>query len=540
MTRLAPVLAAAVTAWLAVLVTGCDGISERAMPGFRDVAAELGLDRDAHVYGPVLVDFDRDGLLDVLFTNHLDPIALHRQQADGRFVDVSRARGLVADTDDKHGAAWADCDGDGRFDLYVAVGTSERMPNRLFHQREDGRFDDVAEAGGVADAWARGRAVSWFDWDGDSLPDLLVTNALREGHRDRVFHNQGGCRFRDVSAESGDLAGGWLSQGGAWADYDGDGDMDLFASGSWVPTPDGSRWQGSLLRNEGGGRFRDVTAEAGLRSERAVGMAWGDYDDDGDLDLFVARGGSPSAKTGPRGRPNRLYRNRGDGTFELAEKALGAAVTRNSQDAVWADLDNDGDLDLYVVNARSAEGPEPNLLYRNEPDGLHDVAAEVGAEGLDWGLPGAVAVGDLDGDGFLDLVVTHGLASMGYDAPPEILRNGGNAGRWLRVALVDAGGSPVVFGARVEIETPDGRRQIRELAGVRRYSQDEPVAHFGLGGHEEVALVRVRWPSGRIQERRGVRAGRLLVVQEDPRLTPEQPSGSLNARSASAPGRSAP
>jgi hypothetical protein len=506
---------------LAALGCGGSDPSEFAMPSFRDVAPELGLDADAHVYGPVLVDFDRDGLLDVLLTNHLDPLSLHRRTGRGRFADVSTALGLRVDYD-SHGAAWGDCDGDGRLDLYIAVGGGGEHPppgfepraNHLFRAQPDGRFRDVARESGVDDAGARGRAVAWNDFDRDGDLDLLVTHAERAGFGDRLFRNEGDCRFRDVSATAGDLTRSHLRFGMAWADYDADGDMDLFGAegpGRWS---DESRRRGRLLRNDGG-VFADVTQASGLRAESADGMAWGDFDGDGDLDLFVPRGHHHGNDT-PRRLRNRLYRNLGGGSFDEIAQQTGVAENRNSEDAVFADFDNDGDLDLYVVNARTPQGEQPNFLYQNLGDGrFRELAAAVGAAGVDWGLTGSVATGDLDGDGFVDLAIAHGLSTVGYDGPTQILRNQGNGAHWLQVELVTRRGDPLAFGVRVQLETEDGRVQLRELnGGGRRYSQDEPLASFGLGRERRAARLSVRWPDGAAQELRDVAADQRLRVVE--------------------------
>jgi hypothetical protein len=507
-------------ALLAALACGGPDPGALAMPAFRDVAPELGLGADAHVYGPVLVDFDRDGLLDVLLTSHLDPLRLYRQVARGRFEDVAAARGLRVHYD-SHGAAWGDCDGDGRLDLYLSVGGGGENPregfephaNHLFQAQADGSFRDVARDAGVDATGARGRAVAWADVDGDADLDLLLGHAERPGYGDRLFRNEGGCRFSDASEGAGDLTRSYLRFGTAWSDYDADGDMDLFGAegpGHWN---DDTPRVGRLLRNDGG-IFADVTEASGLERESANGMAWGDYDGDGAIDLFVARGHHYESDTPERMR-NRLYRNLGHGRFEEVAERAGVAGCRNGEDAVWADFDNDGDLDLYVVNGRTRQGEQPNFLYQNLGGGrFRERAAEVGATGVDWGLTGSVAAGDLDGDGFVDLAIGHGLSTTGYDGPTQILRNQGNGAHWLQLALVTRRGDRMAFGARVQVETSGGRVQLRELnGGVHRYSQDELLASFGLG-RERHARVVVRWPGGAVQELRDVRADQRLQLEE--------------------------
>lgn len=605
------------------------------MPAFNDIAPALGIDltvRAGEPFGPTLADYDGDGLLDLLFTNHFDPLTLFQQQPSGQLVDTTDLSGLVR-TGDMHGEAWGDCDNDGQLDLYQTIGAQSGTgsgPNRLYRNLGSGTFVDVADSAGVTDPLGRSRTASWIDYDNDGDLDLFETNTVRSGNEDKLFSNDGDCTFSDVSTQAGDLTTSFHAHGASWADYDNDGDMDVFAT---------MRHWADLYRNNGDGTFTDVTASASIMSEYSTGTAWGDYDNDGDLDLFVARGypalidsvitsthvlsmtgftqsgqpdhdgldfytnadsvhffllfpvfcysshralihvgptgesptggtyatcdfsvasgtyGAPSYVPGvdhgfyiwqsgpgawhvrwssptPRPAPyrylgvieasrpitgvaifepevpdraitNRLYRNNGDGTFNQVAETAGVDQNLNSQDAMWADFNNDGYLDLYVVNGGDAQiGQQPNFLYVNQGDGaFQEVAASVGASGTSRGFGSSAAVGDYNADGFPDIVLTNGLLYFPFNGPHQLLLNQGNDAHWLQIELVGQQSNRLGIGARVELTTPDGLRQMREMnGGVHRYSQDEMLLTFGLGQREHVSRVTIYWPSGIIQQ----------------------------------------
>lgn len=487
-----------------------------AMPVFDDIAPSLGVDLVVTTYGPNPVDYNQDGLLDLMFTNHLDILTLYQQQPSGDFVDVAPASGIVLgdgnplDYGDKHGAAWGDCDNDGYLDLYISMGTQQA--NRLYHNLGNDTFVDIADQSGVADA-GRGRAASWIDYDNDGDLDLFGTNAELEGSGDRLFRNEGDCTFSNVSAQVGELTSRFHKFGMAWADYDNDGDMDVFAtSGVRLPSTMLDFFS-HLYHNNGDGTFSDVTTVAGILEEAGNGMAWGDYDNDSDLDLFVTKGYSPGVST-PPSVTNRLYRNNGDGTFVQVAEMAGVAQNLNSQEALWVDFDNDGDLDLYVTNAGTlAGGSQPNFLYENQGDGtFQEVAASVGATGTAEGMRAGAAFGDIDADGFLDIVITHGLSTFSVEGPHQVLHNQGNEAHWLQVKLIGQQSNRLGIGARVELTTADGLFQMREMnGGAHHYAQDELLLAFGLGERTHISQLTIYWPSGVVQ--------RLTDLEVDQRLT---------------------
>ncbi len=482
------------------------------IPAFVDIAPSLGLTTPLGAYGPNLVDYDRDGRLDLLLSNHLDSLMLLRQAPAGVFTDVATGSGLQLGGD-KHGVAWGDCDGSGRLDLIVTNGRLEQ--DRFYRNQGNNQFVEVATQIGIIDQ-ASGRSAAWFDYDGDGDLDLLISN-IRDV-TNRLFRNNGSCSFTDITGQVGDLTSRFHKEGFLLADYDGDGDLDVFGSSGSSGAGNPLDGQSNLYRNNGNGTFTNVTAAAGLVQDVYNGGAWGDYDNDGDPDLFLTRGWNARAGTNQT-FINSLYRNNGNGTFTEVAAAAGVRPSQNSQHALWADLDNDGDLDLYVTNAGDLTiGNRPNFLYENQGNGTFlEVGAQVGAGGrTNGGMSGGVAVGDLNNDGALDLVVTHTLSSYGQQlSPHEILQNQGNSNRWLGLSLVGQQSNSLGIGARIELRTPDGRVQHRQMvAGQHNYAQDDLRVHFGLGSQTTASQITVRWPSGVVDVLTNVGSNQVLQLVE--------------------------
>ncbi len=278
--------------------------------------------------------------------------------------------------------SWADIDNDGDLDLFVGFGQGK--PNRLY-RNDRGTFVDIAGLAGVADLTDT-RAAAWGDFDGDGHVDLYVGFTRRSETRNRLYRNDGtGTHFTDVAAAMGVDALGETRQV-SWIDYDNDGDLDLFVAFRDAPN--------MLFRNDGG-HFTSVARELGLDDpRRTVGAVWFDFDEDGDLDLFVAN---------QNGDANGLFRNDGtrfvDVAHELGMDAAGRPETSGSNGPSVADFDVDGDLDLFVA------GYGGNFLYRNDGHGTFtDVAAQLGVRGGDKATPSRW--GDYDNDGRPDLYVS--------------------------------------------------------------------------------------------------------------------------------------
>jgi len=335
----------------------------------------------------------------------------------------------------------------------------------------------------------------------------------------RLYRNTGDG-FAEVAKEYG-LAGpfGRHNASTSWADFDLDGDMDVLVSGK----------RARLFRNDGD-RFTDITDDA-LGEDICClhAAAWGDFDNDGDEDLYLARGfGLKHGKIAS----NFLFRNDGDGRFTDVTDATDTGTWKNSRDATWFDFDNDGDLEILVVNSDSQLRSAPtfaswllpvwlplmtsntfdhaNVLYRNNADGTFtDVTEATGVAGAGSNSGAAVA----DGDGFLDLALSYGPWAL-ESGPTVLLHNSGNANRWLGLKLEGRVSNRGGIGARVMVRAA-GRQQFRQAnGGVHGFSQDYAVLHFGLGDAAAAEEVEVRWPSGLTTRVTGLAAGKVHVIRE--------------------------
>jgi hypothetical protein len=412
----------------------------------------------------VQTDFDNDGRLDlfVMRGGWESPMrnSLLRQDADGTFADVTAAAGLLSASHRTHSAAWADFDGDGHLDVFVA---HEESKAALFRNRGDGTFVDVAAAAGVDRAtFAKGAA--WGDYDDDGRPDLYVSNF---GEPNLLYHNEGGGRFREVARAAG-VSGPILSFPTWFFDYDNDGWLDLFVA-SFMPTVD-----------------------------------------------EVARGylGLPR-----RAETMRLYRNTGGGRFDDVTEAAGLARVVPSMGANFGDLDNDGFLDFYLgTGAPSYAALVPNVLFRNQGGRrFADVTTATGTGHLQKGH--GVAFADLDADGDQDLFCNIGAFVAGDVFPKAAFANPGHGNAWIGLRLAGARANRAAIGARLTLTAAmaDGseRRLVREIGSGGSYGASPLAAHVGLGKARRVTSVEVRWPgSGTRQVFRDLSVNRAYVVAE--------------------------
>jgi hypothetical protein len=490
-------------------------------PHFTRVTAGPQVTDRARTGGASWVDYDGDGDVDLYVTTGYRtdvPTAvpqndlLYANDGRGGFTKVTDGA-LVTDSAFSSGSTWGDADNDGDLDAFVA--TQGRRPDLLYRNDGGGRFERV-----TADTAARtpgsSFSSSFADVDGDGLLDIVVFNGgLGLAERAHAFRNRGGLAFERVTAtaivEDSVPAGG-----GVWGDYDGDGDQDLFVPARGVP---GQFPRHFLYRNDGGWRFtRVVDSALAEKPFPSLTAAWGDYDGDGDLDLFVAGG------TGAAGR---LFENDGRGGFRRARPGAPALDASGYVDLpAWGDFDNDGDLDLAV--ARWGAAP---VLYVNRGDGTFDRSA-AGELGAAVGYVSSIAAADYDADGDLDLYIGHWPDYSGPEEQNVLLRNDGRAdgradgprGRWLRVRLVGTRSNRAAIGARVEVHARVAGRSrtlVREVQAHTTWrSMGDLVQHVGLGDAARADEIVVRWPSGGVDRVRGVGAGRTVTITEGRGLTP--------------------
>ncbi|MFO0908683.1 MAG: CRTAC1 family protein [Isosphaeraceae bacterium] len=349
-----------------------------------------------------------------------------------RYENVALAVGLtVRGTNQAGGSIFDDFNGDGRPDLLTTSLDVDRGPS-LFVNNGDGTFvDRTAEAKIQDQVYALNLARADFDNDGD-LDVVLLRGGWESPMRMSLLRNNGKGSFDDVTLTAG-LNEPVSSETAGWADYDNDGDVDLFVGAEWLPpygrspgfTPDPHN-HSRLYRNNGDGTFTDVAEKAGLVNEQcAKGCAWGDYDDDGRPDLYI------SNMTGP----GRLYHNEGDGTFRDRAADLGVTGPNKGFACWWFDYDNDGRIDLFVNDymftlsemvahelGRPTERKSRPRLYRNlGPDGFAEVSREVGLDSPQ--VPMGCNFGDIDNDGFLDFYLGTGVMSFEYLVPNRLFHN---------------------------------------------------------------------------------------------------------------------
>jgi len=497
------------------------------------------------------------------------------------------------------GVALFDCDNDGKLDIAVVnESTIDHYRNSggdlmltLYHQDAGFKFADITLAAGLTHrGWGMGIAVA--DYDNDGLLDIYVT-----GYGGNVlYHNLGACRFEDVTNKAG-LSVGGFSTGAGWADYDRDGRVDLFVSryihsdvatlgpidtnykGLPVEAPWGMHGESDFLfHNLGDGKFEDVSKKAGVNDPAGrlgLGVVWGDYDNDGWPDLYVANDTEP----------NYLYHNRHDGTFEDVALISGAAVSgegkamgsmgvdfgdfdrdgrlditvadfayqpielhRNTgtdefTDVTWtartgrptlrwvkwgtgfSDFDNDGFLDLLVASGHIYTAidtlpgepgyKEPFLLFRNTGRGAFDEITDTsGLNDEPLQSRRGVAFGDLNNDGNIDAVV------FNQGQPPSILLNETkNTNHRVLFKLVSTTSNRAAIGARVTVYAGGVARMNEVRSGGSYISQHDLRVHFGLGEVTKISRVVIRWPNGKEEELKDVAADAIYTVTEGSGIT---------------------
>jgi hypothetical protein len=460
-------------------------------PGhFADVTDDVGIVAP-HVPGGGITgqawgDYDRDGHLDLFVSGGKDENRLFRNRGNGTFARMPLAPEVALPGPGKAGVTWADYDNDGWLDLYLAV----LGPNRLLHNVPDptgapGRVLVPVHAGVEHDG--HGRASAWGDYDGDGWLDLYVVNGGSDF--DALYHGEPDGRFTDAS-ELMALRAPKPGYAATWTDYDLDGDLDLYVVSDHHTVND-------LWRNDGlglgGWAFTNVseTTGAGLSAD-AMGIAVGDYDEDGDLDLFTSDIDRTNLLR------NDLYGGLDLGIAGFTEVAEQAGVSHDSANwgAVWLDADLDGWLDLYLATEDDSPAEARNRLFRGLGDGtFEDVSAECGC--ADPGFSTGVAAADYDSDGAVDLVV--GNYGEGYRLYRNQLDPDRTGRHFLTIELV--GGGPVnrdALGARVTVTTTDGRRRMAERrSGSSLGAGDMLPLCFGLGT-ARVEAVEIRWPDGTV------------------------------------------
>jgi alkaline phosphatase D len=604
---------------------------------FIDVTQSAGLHEEGFAFGnPIWGDFDNDGNLDLFADNHYQEVPfLYRNNGNGTFTDIQSTSGISYKID-RHGSGWGDFDNDGDLDLFISRGADKG--NLLGHKRDEfysnlgeGQFTNISVIAGAHNAFGRGRSVVWGDYNRDGYLDLLLGNFKTNM---TLYKNNGDGTFLDQTVEAG--LGDLISSACTFADCNNDGLPDIFCAGGGSDL---------LLKNNGDATFTNASEISSiLPLSHGQAIAWGDYDNDGDLDLFISRGFNDQndsiswnestvtfsdmitvpASTGINfqdntnsmlfdlyldgsrqpdkvfigaekihpgeipfslasgsniGKPDYIegvdegffiwedspgdwkirwsgngeddhhfygvltgccitslislfeplspsikdtfYQNNGDGTFTEITDQAGLGSTTNNRAAVWGDFDNDGYLDLYVVNSGSSTtGNGPGYLYRNNQDGTFTNVTDVkGIKTPTTGRGHGAAWGDYDNDGFLDLFLTYGEDIFPNRLGPHVLyHNEGNSNNWLKIKLVGTFSNRQGIGARVAIKIGQNTlyREANEGNGGHFLSQGAGPLHFGLGHATLIDKILIQWPSGLRQVLNKIAINQEITIVEGP------------------------
>jgi len=470
--------------------------------------------------GCAFLDYDNDGWMDIYLVNSgkcdfftpNPPLrnALYRNNRDGTFTDVTEKAGVAAGGYGQ-GVAVGDYDGDGFPDMYV----TQYGRSILYHNNGNGTFSDVTEKAGVAaPGWAS--SAVWFDYDNDGRLDLFVGRfvdfskelnkpcGIHDDGRHHycipkiyspmpswLFHNNGDGTFTDVSKESGIASRLGKVWGVVATDINNDGLIDLWVSNDTVSN--------FLFVNRGKGKFDEIATTAGVaysdagRARSGMGVDSADFNEDGWMDLFVSNLDRELFA---------IYKNNHDGTFDDVALSTGIAKATKLMSG-WGlkffDYDNDGDLDLFLANGNpddlisSLHGEvtyeEPLMLFHNTGKSFQDVSASSGPVFATPMSSRGLAIGDFDNDGAVDVLI-----SVNNGAPLLLRNNAGRQNHWLGIHLIGKKSNPDAVGAKITYQAEDLKRSRTKVGGGSYLSSHDPRIVLGLGKHEKIDWLEIKWP----------------------------------------------
>jgi len=499
--------------------------------------------------GCAFLDYDSDGLLDILLINggttpDSPPVTLHghalyRNLGKGKFSDVTSRSSIKGSGGYGTGVAVGDYDNDGHADIYI----TNFGPNVLYHNNGDGTFSDVTERAGVsAPAWSS--SAAFFDFDNDGYLDLYVANYVNykydanpvcaeknirsychprffSGVAGKLYRNSGDGRFQDVSEKSGIARLEGKSLGVVAADFDRDGWMDLYVANDTT--------RNFLLKNNGDGTFADVTLTSGTgynsegEAEAGMGVDASDYDGDGLLDLVV---------TNYDLETNALYRN--EGQWQFSDKRWPTGVAKADRRLLgfgtgFFDFDHDGDRDLLIVNGHVLDNIElireglsyaqPNQLLENRSGTFFENQEFFRHSSLSPRVGRGAAFGDVDNDGDLDVLISNS------DQKPTLLINQiGQRKNWVLLKLIGTRSNRDAIGAQIVIATENSNQKDQITGGGSYLSASDLRVHFGLGSSETIKTLKITWPSGTEDVLRDVKVNQVVSITEGTTKSEDQVS----------------
>jgi ASPIC and UnbV/FG-GAP-like repeat len=483
---------------------------------FRDIGNLVGIDRFNEAGGAILDDFDNDGLLDFVITN-MNPtqvMAFYRNQGDGTFKDRTEAAGLQHQLGGLN-CVQTDYNNDGRLDIFIPRGAwlSQPMPPSLLRNNGNGTFTDVTSEAGLRESVNSNSAI-WADYDNDGFLDLFI---CCERQPNKLYHNKGDGTFEEVGAKAGVQGHGNFTKGAAWIDYDNDGYPDLYVSNMTGPA--------QLFHNNRDGTFTNLTLAMGIKGPNVGFACWAfDYDNDGWLDIFATSYDRSVSDVinGMLGQPhhresNKLYRNLQGKGFQDVTKEVGLDQVFATMGCNFADFDGDGYLDFYLgTGDPQLSMLVPNRMFKNVAGKrFSEVTASSGTGHLQKGH--GVACGDWKRDGNIDLFIEMGGAATGDRYHNVLFQNPGHDNQWLTVKLVGKKTNRAAIGARIKVVTA-GEKPLtihRHVSSGSSFGGNPLQQTIGLGKTDRVALLEIHWPtSGTTQVFKDVAVNQALEITE--------------------------
>jgi hypothetical protein len=484
---------------------------------FRDIGHLVGVNRFNMAGGAVMEDLDSDGLLDLAVTT-FDPgehMAFYRNLGNGVFEDRTESAGLTGQLGGKN-LVQTDYNNDGRLDLFISRGAWFPYPIRptLLRNDGDGSFSDVTREAGLLDP-ARSTYSGWADYDNDGWLDAFITC---ENHPNRLYRNRGNGTFEEVAAAAGVQGDGrGLCKGANWIDFDNDDYPDLFV--------DYLEGDAHLYHNNRNGTFTDVTSSMGVDGPRKGFGCWAwDYDNDGWLDIFatcydyslqdVVKGmlGQPHGRLS-----NRLFHNLQGKGFEDRTKEAGLDMVFETMGSNFGDFDNDGFLDIYLgTGDPDLATLVPNRMFKNVAGRrFAEITASSGTGHLQKGH--GVSCADWDRDGDVDIFIEMGGGVAGDKYHNILFQNPGQGNRWLTVKLVGRKTNRAAIGARIKVVTAGSEPLTihRHVSSGSSWGANPLQQTIGLAQAEKVALLEIHWPtSGTTQVFQDIAANQAIEVTE--------------------------